>query len=60
MDLDSKEVSRRIKDFIDCRTVKIAGREYLPVNDKTIHDLTIELSIPQEAYHNIDDFRSRA
>ena len=60
MQLDSKEVSERIKNFIDARTIKISGTKYLPVDDNTVRRLMIELSVPAEEYYDVDDFRSRA
>ena len=61
MILDSKEISKRIQNFIDSRTITILnGGKYLPVDDKTVHHLMMELCVPDEEYYDVDDFRSRA
>lgn len=60
MQLDSKEVSKRVQNFIDARAIKVNGERILPINDKTVHHLMMELVIPNEEYYDVDDFRSRA
>lgn len=58
--LDSEEVSKRVQNFIDARSINIDGERYLPVNDDTVYHLMMELVIPNEEYYDVDDFRSRA
>lgn len=59
MQLDRKEVSKRVQDFINARTININGKRYLPVDDKTVPHLMMKLVLSDKEYYDVDEFRSR-
>lgn len=60
--INAAEAAKRIREFIDARTVTRDGKKYLPIEENTVRRLMQDLTKPDAEYYaaNDDDFRSRA
>lgn len=60
--INAAEAAKRIREFIDSRTVTRNGEKYLPIEENTVRRLMHDLTKPDAEYYaaNDDDFRSRA
>lgn len=60
--INAAEAAKRIREFIDSRTVTRDGEKYLPIEENTVRRLMQDLTKPDTEYYaaNDDDFRSRA
>ena len=60
--ISAAETAKRIREFIDSRTVTRDGKKYLPIEKDTVRRLMQDLTKPDAEYYaaNDDDFRSRA
>ena len=60
--ISAAETARRIREFIDARTVTRDGKKYLPIEENTVKRLMQDLTKPDAEYYaaNDDDFRGRA
>lgn len=60
--ISAAETAKRIREFIDARTVTRDGKKYLPIEENTVKRLMQDLTKPDAEYYaaNDDDFRGRA
>lgn len=60
MQIEVREAAKRVKNFVNSRTILRDGERYLPVDEDIMYQLLVELVIPNEEYYDFDNFRSRS